>query len=154
MSPRKAPKSVRRDHDEIREFLAPLTRQEGPSGEAARRLARVLESHFRREEAFAAPPLGLLPALARGQLSEDMGSAVTHSEWLKQNLETMLAEHRMIAAAIETLLQASDNDSDLVSFAEKLLNHARMEEEVFYPAAIVVGEYLKLRLGRTAALAG
>ncbi|HEY3073721.1 MAG TPA: hypothetical protein VGJ74_00980 [Burkholderiales bacterium] len=35
---------------------------------------------------------------------------------------------------------------DYVEFAEKLINHARMEEEVLYPAAIVVGEYLRLRL--------
>jgi hypothetical protein len=31
-------------------------------------------------------------------------------------------------------------------FAETLRLHAQTEEEVFYPTAIVIGEYLKLRL--------
>ena len=31
-------------------------------------------------------------------------------------------------------------------FAEKLMLHAKTEEEVFYPAAILVGEYLKVKL--------
>jgi hypothetical protein len=31
-------------------------------------------------------------------------------------------------------------------FAEKLMLHAKTEEEVLYPAAILVGEYLKLKL--------
>jgi hypothetical protein len=34
---------------------------------------------------------------------------------------------------------------EVVVFAEKLKLHAKNEEEVFYPAAILVGEYLKLR---------
>jgi hypothetical protein len=29
-----------------------------------------------------------------------------------------------------------------------LIRHAQEEEEVLYPAAILVGEYIKLRLGR------
>jgi hypothetical protein len=31
-------------------------------------------------------------------------------------------------------------------FAEKLMFHAQTEEEVLYPAAILVGEYLKVKL--------
>jgi len=31
-------------------------------------------------------------------------------------------------------------------FAEKLMLHAQTEEEVLYPAAILVGEYLKVKL--------
>jgi hypothetical protein len=34
----------------------------------------------------------------------------------------------------------------LSRITEKLINHARMAEEVVYPAAILVGEYLRLRL--------
>ena len=40
-----------------------------------------------------------------------------------------------------------------MTFAETLLNHARLEEEVLYPAAIVAGEYLKVRLAEQAAVA-
>jgi len=31
-------------------------------------------------------------------------------------------------------------------FAEKLMLHAQTEEEIFYPAAILVGEYVKSKL--------
>jgi hemerythrin superfamily protein len=39
-----------------------------------------------------------------------------------------------------------ENKLDYVQFAEKLTLHAQTEEEVLYPAAILVGEYLKLQL--------
>jgi hypothetical protein len=35
---------------------------------------------------------------------------------------------------------------DHARFAEKLALHAKTEEDVLYPAAILVGEYLKLKL--------
>lgn len=38
-----------------------------------------------------------------------------------------------------------ENRMEFVLFAEKLNLHAKNEEEVLYPAAIIVGEYLKLR---------
>jgi hypothetical protein len=34
-----------------------------------------------------------------------------------------------------------------IHFAEKLTLHARNEEEVSYPTAILIGEYVKLKLG-------
>ncbi len=152
MAPLDIPKSLREEHEELHQFLARVTREKGAIGEAARLVARVLEPHFRREETFAAPPLSLLAPLARGKLDADMAEAITHADWLKDNLADMLAEHRMVAAALEAMLQAAGEQDrpELVSFAEKLLNHARMEEEIFYPAAILVGEYLKLRLGKAA----
>jgi hypothetical protein len=32
---------------------------------------------------------------------------------------------------------------------QKLILHAQREEDVYYPASILVGEYVKLRLGRS-----
>lgn len=151
----KTPKSLREDHQELRQFVTRLARAGGETGAAAQRLARVLETHMQKEEMFAAPPLGLLQRLARGDVGPGMADALAHSDWLRRNLDTMLAEHRMIAGALEDLLKAAGPVAppELVTFAETLLNHARLEEEVLYPAAIVAGEYLKLRLGERAALA-
>ena len=138
----------------MRRFVTRLAREGGATAEAAQRLARVLEIHFNKEESFAAPPLGLLPRLARGDFNLGMADALVHSDWLRQNISTMLAEHRLIAAAVEELLRAAgpQTPSELVTFAETLLNHSRFEEEVLYPAAIVAGEYLKLRLAERAAI--
>lgn len=151
----KAPKSLRQEHEEMLQFVNRLAREGGATVDAARRLARLLETHFHKEETFAAPPLGLLARLARGSVEPGMADALPHCDWLRGNIATMLAEHRMIAGALEEVLQSAvpAQQSELVTFAETLLNHARLEEEVLYPAAIVAGEYLKVLLGERAALA-
>jgi hypothetical protein len=60
----------------------------------------------------------------------------------------MLAEHRDIVAALEALVDAAkaENKPDYVHFAEKLMAHARTEEEVSYPTALLIGRYLKTAL--------
>ena len=136
------------------QFVTRLAREGGATRDAAQRLQRIMETHFHKEETFAAPPLGLLRRLASGDISPGMADNLAHTEWLSRNIGAMLAEHRMIAAALEDLLKAAGpGQAELVTFAETLLNHARIEEEVLYPAAIVAGEYLKLRLAERAALA-
>jgi len=143
------PKSLRLEHEELHDFLAAARQEPGELGDALRRVARLLEPHFRKEEAFAMPPLGLLARLARNDVTPAMAEVYPHTDWLKNNLPTLMAEHREIIGAVEEMLEAarSAGHIDYVEFAEKLINHARMEEEVIYPAAILVGEYLRLLLG-------
>ena len=149
------PSSLRIEHEELRHFLLAADAERGPLGEEMRRVARLMEPHLRKEEAFALPPLGLLPRLARGEFHADMRLVLGHTEWLRNNLQTLVAEHRMITAAAELLLDAARDAqrADCVEFAERLINHARLEEEVIYPAAILVGEYLKGRLASSEAQA-
>jgi len=49
-------------------------------------------------------------------------------------------------AALKKLTSAAAEEKlpEPARFAEKLILHAQTEEEVLYPAAILVGEYLKL----------
>jgi hypothetical protein len=61
---------------------------------------------------------------------------------LRPNFPRMLAEHKDIVTALEKLIEAA------ARFAEKLVLHARTEEEVSYPTAILIGRYLKLKLGK------
>jgi hypothetical protein len=62
----------------------------------------------------------------------------------------MLAEHKAIVGALRKLLQAAtaEGHAGFASFAQKLILHAQTEEEILYPASILVGEYLKLKLGK------
>lgn len=66
---------------------------------------------------------------------------------LKEDLPSMLDEHKEIVDALEKLIDAANQENKLEysHFAEKLKLHAQTEEEVLYPAAILVGEYLKLK---------
>jgi hypothetical protein len=53
----------------------------------------------------------------------------------------------VVVAALKNLIAAAEAEKkpEYARFAEKLMLHAQTEEEVLYPAAILVGEYLKLR---------
>jgi hypothetical protein len=142
------PRSLRLEHDDLAQFLAAASGERGRVGDEVRRVARLLEPHARKEEAFAMPPLGLLARLARGEVHPGMAEVLSHTDWLKNNLGRLAAEHRMLVAAAELLVEAARaaKRMDLVDFGERLINHARLEEEVLYPAAVLVGEYLRLRL--------
>ena len=148
------PRSLHIEHDGLHALLAGLKEEPGRLGDEIRRVARLLEPHAHKEEAFALPALGLIARLARGEVHAEMAQVFPHTEWLKNNAPTLLAEHRMILAAVELMLEAAraEQRPDCIDFAERLINHLRMEEEVLYPAAILVGEYLRLALQERAAL--
>ena len=61
----------------------------------------------------------------------------------------MLDDHVRIVAALRELLKAAteEQQSGSARFAQRLIVHAQAEEELLYPAAILVGRYLKERLG-------
>ena len=139
------------EHKVMQEDLARATRAGGQTEKAAWQVTRVLFPHVYREEEFAMPPLLLLPRLARGEITPDMEGILVKTEIMKAELPRMLAEHKAIVTALRKLLQAAtaERHTGFASFAQKLIQHAQMEEEILYPASILVGEYLKLKLGKT-----
>ncbi len=144
----KAPLSIRREHEELHADLARAEREPGPIGEAAREVARILHPHFLREDEYAIPPLALLPRLAKGQVTPDMAEVLPLVARLKEEMPLMIQEHRAIIGAVQQFATAaeSENDEKYIRFAAELLVHAQMEEEVLYPAAVLVGEYVKAKL--------
>jgi len=143
----KTPKSLRAEHKELHAELEKAIEAGGATGDAARGVSCVLEPHFMEEEEYALPPLGLLPNLASGMVSPDMTAAVEMASRLRSSLGQMLQEHKEIAVALDVLADAAKQEGkdEVVRFAEKLMQHAKVEEEVLYPASILVGEYLKLK---------
>jgi hypothetical protein len=144
----RTPIPVRLEHQELHDVLAKASHEPGEIGAAASLVARLMAPHARKEEQFAMPPLGLLADLAKGRVEPHMASAIGHAAWLRTHLGDMLAEHRAIVYALERLVEAAKQAKryEYAELAERLITHARIEEEVLYPAAILVGEYLKLRL--------
>lgn len=141
------PKSIKLEHEELHECLEEATMESGSVGDAAKAVQEVLQPHFLKEEEFALPPLGLLSKLSNGQITPEMKVAIAMTDRLRAELNQMLSEHKEIVARLKTLTEAAlkENKLDYVQFAEKLSLHAQTEEEVLYPAAILVGEYLKLQ---------
>jgi len=140
------PRSIATEHRELHETLASAAREDGELGVAARTLEAALAPHFRREEQIATPPLSLLPRLAQGDATSDMRSVLTMTDALEQELPQMLREHEAIRQAAGEFGAAAERAgrADYVRFAESLAAHARQEEEILYPAAILVGRYVKL----------
>ncbi len=139
------PYSIKAEHEEIHGELERATRLGGRVGEAARALAKVLHPHFVREEQIALPPLGLLAPLARGEHEAAYAEVLPMTDSLRAELPRMLEEHKAIAAAMRRLGESARvaGNQDVARLSEKLLLHARSEEEVFYPAAILVGDVVR-----------
>jgi hypothetical protein len=139
------PESLRVEHGEIHAELVRATAAAGRVGEAARELARILHPHFVREEEIALPPLGLLAPLARGEVTPGMRAVLPMTDALRAELPRMLEEHRAIRAATIRLADAAraEGDGAVERLAEKLQLHAQGEEELFYPAAVLVGDLVR-----------
>ncbi len=139
------PASLRIEHEELHQELSAATKLSGRTAQAARRVAEVLHPHFVSEEEYALPPLGLLSTLATGKATSEMRDVLGMTDKLKANVARMLEEHKAIVGALDELRRAAqdENHPEVIRFAEKLKVHAETEEQVLYPAAILVGEYVK-----------
>jgi len=146
----KIPPSLKHEHGEIRASLEIAGKAVGKSGEAAREVAQLLFPHFKKEEEYALPPLDALSVLARGGIPENPDAIIAKVDRLRHELAEMLREHQTIAKALEVLYDAATGDQrpELARFARKLLLHAQMEEQIYYPGALVIGDYLKLKTGK------
>jgi Hemerythrin HHE cation binding domain len=141
------PESMRAEHEEIHSELVAAAKLKGRVGDAARELAEALHPHFVREEEIALPPLGLLAPLSRAPPTPEMRQVLAMTDALRAEMPKMLAEHRSIAAAARKLerVARAERNAKVEKLAQKLQLHARSEEEIFYPAALLVGEVVRGR---------
>jgi len=146
----KIPQPLKVEHEELHADLVKATKVGGKIGDAAKTVAKILHPHFVKEEEYALPPLGLLIVLAEGKVTSDMRDVLTMTDKLKAELPQMLEEHKAIVGALENLVDVAKEENKIgyAHFAEKLMLHAQTEEEVLYPAAILMGEYLKLKFNK------
>ena len=142
------PASIKAEHEELHADLHKATKVKGNVGRAAKKVADVLHPHFAKEEEYALPPLAILPLLAQGKVDPEMRRMIPLSDRLKAELPQMLKEHKEVGAALDALAAAAKKAKkpEQRRFSERLALHAQNEEEVLYPAAILVGEFLKQKL--------
>lgn len=148
-SPLAAPPAIQAEHEHLTHDLAAARRAGGKTAAHAEEVARILHAHFEGEEAWAMPPLGLLEPLARGDTIDAAiaDEAISMAQRLRDNYDQMLQEHKQLTEALKNLAEAAraEENPDQERFAESLMLHAQNEEQVLYPATLVIGEYLKLR---------
>jgi iron-sulfur cluster repair protein YtfE (RIC family) len=141
------PKSIQQEHGAIHNLLVEATKQPGRVGQAAKALAAVLHPHFVREEQIALPPLGLLRELAAGERPVHAAAALAMADSLRNELPRMLEEHKQIHVAVNALRVAAQAERSprYEQLADQLALHAKTEEEVLYPMAILVGDVIRAR---------
>lgn len=146
----KVPQSIQIEHEELHEELAHALRAGGKTAEAARAVMRILQPHMAREEEFVAPGLALLGEVAAGRITPQMAALAPRIGALRGELSRMLAEHGQMVEALRRLMQAAveEKQPGFARLAQRLISHAQQEEEILYPAAILVGDALKARLER------
>jgi hypothetical protein len=144
------PPSLEAEHHEIHEALLEATRIPGRVGVAAKELAAVLDPHFARENEIALPPLGLLAPFAAGKTPPGQQEVLAMTDALRKELPRMLEEHKRIRAATEKLRAVAREEKAPAQeqFAERLAAHAQTEEEILYPAAILVGDVIRTRMAK------
>ncbi len=139
------PQTLKMEHDDLHSELQTIMNEKGKVGEAARAVAKILHPHFVKEEIYALPPLGLLAALANGERTAAMKEVLVMTDRLRDELPAMMEEHKAIVASLRVLVNVAraEKKLEIARFAEQLIVHAHTEEEIYYPAALLVGEFVR-----------
>ena len=146
----KTPQSIQAEHETLHAELARAVKAGGSTGEAARTVLKVLQPHMAREEEFVAPALALLKPVAEGRFTDAMDAAQPRIGRLEAELPRMLDEHVRIIEALRDLIRAAteENLPGFSRLAQNLVAHAEEEEEILYPAALLVSRVLADRLAK------
>ncbi len=147
------PEPLRVDQNELCHALERAVLAGGRTGAAARKLRKLLQPHLLKEETDLLEILGLLLPLSRGEITPAMRQVPARTEHLQARMFEIVREHAAIIKAARRLLRAArtEHKLPLARFTEHLMLRAWTDEEVFYPAAILIGEHLKLRFAQGAA---
>ena len=139
------PKAMEEEHQELHQELRYATKVRGRVGEAAKRVAVVLHPHFERENELALPVVGVAREVVEGKSSPDFPKALELAGKFKGEYEKMLQEHVDIVKALDGLEKAARTAKKqaVIRFTRKLKAHARTEEDLTYPAVLMVGQLLE-----------
>ena len=141
------PSSLEEEHKEIHEKLEKIVSSSGDTANMSKQVQSIMQPHFEKEEQLSILVLGALQPYVNGTLTEETRDQVIQiSQQFKQEYPTMLEEHKQIVSALNNLENTAmqENRQDVISFIADLKSHAMNEEQVTYPATIVVVELLEL----------
>ncbi len=136
-------------HQETLAELTAIGKRRTHTGSIAREAISAVKRHFEREEEYILPPLTLAPAIALGKVTPDMKWAIAMADRIKADRETIFTEHTVITGWMNELAAAAEraHEADVIAFARAAVADALNDTEVNEPMAIVIGEYLRAKLG-------
>lgn len=136
---------MEKEHEELHEELRKAMKVPGEVGKAAKQVAEFLHTHFEGENKLALPVIGIVRELAEGKTSPDFPRALQIANMFKLEYEKMLQEHVEITKALDRLEKAAKKarKKSVVEFARKLRLHAKIEEDLTYPAVLMADRLLE-----------
>lgn len=145
MQKAETPQALKAGHENLYSDLEAIMSYNGKVGEKAKQLKEILKPHFEKEEKYALPPLGLLIILAEGHWELDANEAISMADKLEKQLSEMKNEHAGIINTLQKLKVAAEGEDNAKAkrFVKDLALHIDIEDQVLYPATILVGNYLK-----------
>jgi len=142
------PSSLEAEHKEVHGKLEKIVSSSGDTANVAKKVQSIMQPHFEKEEQLSISVLGALQPYVNGTLTEETrNQAIQISQQFKHEYPTMLEEHKQIVVALDNLENTAMNENrqDVISFIADLKSHAMNEEQITYPATIVIGELLELK---------
>lgn len=142
------PGPLRDEHQTFRDELLNAIRTSGELGKIAEQIDKILNPHFKIEEEFAFPPLNLMTPLSRDEIDPNMKDALGIIERLKDEIPKLTNDHLIIIQKLKDFDDSlkAEKKIEFAQLSQKLIHHARAEEGILYPAAILIGKYLSLKL--------
>jgi len=149
------PQSIAYEHEQIIKELSNFAKREVAHAAAVQKALIVIKAHYAKEEAFVLPPLALLPNIAKGAISKNMTlkgmePAIAMADRTKAALPELQNEHLQITSLMNDLIEAgkADHDEELTQLATRVAIQSLNDVEVTQPTAILIGDYLRLRLAK------
>lgn len=146
------PQSIRLQHEQIIDRLNHFSQsKDAEQAAAAQKAAAFLKEHYAKEESFVIAPLGLLPRLAKGEISKDMEPAIAMADRTKSALPDFENDHIRITSLMNDLIEVGKKkkNEELVRLATRVAAQSLNDVEINQPTTILIGEYLRLRLSNT-----
>lgn len=138
--------------ESIRTALHAAVQAGGETGACARMLEAILLPHLEKEDTEILQMLALLAPLAAGEIDPKMDGAVPDLDAMRERASELSVEHTAIIEAGSKLLSAAQAEgvAGVAEFAGRLLVRVRLDEEVFYPTALLIRRHLNLLLSGAA----
>ena len=134
------PSSLKMEHEGLYEELNRAARITGDIGMAAMSAFKIFQHHMSREEEFAFPPLHLLHSIAEKSVDTEFTGVIKLCDTLKDQMPALLKEHDEMRRSLHEMndIAMKEQRPEYASLAKRLMQHLTLEEEIYYPASLMI----------------
>lgn len=151
-----SPQSLDEEHEELMNSFRECSKRKGETGKTILQLLEVLEPHFEKEQRVVMPLLGSISDLVSGERISNLNEIAGAQAPLLKEYAQMFEDHKMVRELIANAEKAAkkEGSEDVIELLKGLAHHARIEEEVLYPSALLAGTLAKCLQPRQEEIAG